>query len=266
MTQIYITIAVIGIVALLVCYVFIKQTISERKQEKERLHRALKKRAKDLIQMLSAFPEHYLPKEIAVFVYRVVVDAYEQLTKLEPSEKAYAEGFKFHTAQMEATARQPENRKLQHLQSAAQINELRQYINILSGFCMKSMKRGQISSKQCAHYKALLKELSIHLACDNYNVCAKQAKDNGKPKLAIHFYELAKNLLLKETPADYKSSIQFINEEIPKLQELERAQLSEKERLLAEKRDEQLNQPSPEEAEWDEFQEEAGWKKKNIYD
>ncbi len=264
MTQIYITIAIIGIVALLVCYVFIRQTIGERNQEKQRLHRALKNRANELVQILSAFPDYYLPKEITVFVYRAVVDAYEQLTNLEPAEPSYSEAFKMHSAQMEAALRQPENRKQQHFQSAAQINELRQYINILNGFCLKSMQRGQITNKQCAHYKALLKELSINLTVDNYSFCAKQAKDNNKPKLGIHFYELAKNLLLKETPNDYKSIIKFINEEVPRLKEMEDARLSEEERLINAKAAEET--PSSEESQWYEYDEDSDWKKKNIYD
>ena len=77
MTQIYITIGVIAVVAALVCYIFIRQTMSDKKQEKDRLHRALQKRAKELLQMISVFPDDFLPQEIKVFIYRCVIDAYQ---------------------------------------------------------------------------------------------------------------------------------------------------------------------------------------------
>lgn len=263
MTQIYITIGIIAIIAALVCYVFIKQTLNDRKQDKERLHRILVKRAKDLLQIISAFPQGYLPKEVMVFIYRTIIDAFEQLTKLNPAEAEYIEALKVHSAQLEAIIRQPESNKSIQLQSTSQINELRQYLHMLNNFLQKSLERHNITQKQYGHYKLLVKELIIKLAVNNYMISAKQATQIDKPKLAIHYYDLAKKLLIKETPANYKNLLQSIESLIqPLTQEEQKAEVDQQ--VITE--DNEQEAQSPEDKEWAEFQEDSGWKKKNIYD
>lgn len=265
MTQIYITIGIVAIVAALVCYIFIKQTISERKLERERLQRALDKRAKDLLQSLSVFPENFLPKELIVFLYRCVIDAYEQLTKLAPNESRYVEALKIHTVQLEASIRKPDAHQTQDLQAASQINELKQYLNLIGQFLQKSMQRGQITQKQHAHYRSLLKELVVMLTVNGHTLSAQQAIESQKPKLAVHYYGLAKKLLTKETPAGFAEKIQQINTRLePLLVEVEyqEQQLREQNRNShAEEKGEQ-----EESSEWDAFEEDSGWKKKNVYD
>lgn len=257
MTQIYITIAIIGIIALLVCYVFIRQTLGERQKEKDRLHRALAKRAKELLQVMSVFPEDFLPKELVVFIYRCIIDAYEQLSKLMPDETKYIEALTMHSSQLEVIVRKPDKNQPTDLESNAQINELRQHLNLLGGFLQKSLKRNHITPKQHSHYRQLLKELIIKLAVNNYMITAKQALDIQKTKLAIHYYDLAKKLLIRETPGHYKESIDTINRQIEPL-------------LAMEKEEEQTRQESKvdnnNEDEWEEIKEDSDWKKKNVYD
>lgn len=262
MTQIYLTIGIIVIIAALVCYIFIRQTINERKQEKDRLHRALSKRAKELLQMISAFPDNFLPQELVVFIYRCIIDAYEQLTKLSPSETQYIEALKIHSSQLEGIIRKQSSGSAEDLQSSAQINELRQYLNLLSGFLQKSMQRSHITQKQHAHYRLLVKELIIRLAINNYMISAKQSLDIKKTKLAIHYYDLAKKLLVRETPSHYKERIEKINAHLKPLLEMEEIMQAEQNALKAEESEEDKGEKS----EWDEFEDKDGWKKKNVYD
>lgn len=263
MTQIYITIGIIAIIAALVCYVFIRQTIGERQQEKDRLQRVLAKRANDLQQIVSVFPDHFLPKELIVFIYRCIIDAYEQLSKLAPSEKKHIEALKLHSTQLESIVRKPENAKAADLQSVTQINELRQYLNLLGSFLQKSLKRGHISQKQHAHYRQLLKELIIKLAVNNYMISAKQSLEIQKTKLSLHYYDLAKKLLIRETPSNYKDSISMIDLAIEPLLAMEQAEQAEQKASVKEAEN---AEGSDDNSEWDEFQEESGWKKKNVYD
>jgi len=259
MTQIYITVGIIAIVAILVCYVFIRQTISERQREKARLQRVLDKRATDLLQMTSAFPPHFVPKELMIFIFRCIIDAYEQLTKLDNSNAQYVESLTLHTAQLENTIRTPERVHTEQLQSATQINELRQYLNLLNGFLQKSLQRQQISTKQYGHYRTLIKELIVRLAINNYMLSAKQALDTQKHKLALHYYDLAKKLLVKESPTDYQKNIEKINLAIAPLLQME----AEEEALDI---TEEPGDAASSEKEWDEFKEDDMWKKKNVYD
>jgi hypothetical protein len=263
MTQIYITIGIIAIIAALVCYVFIRQTIGERQREKERLNRVLVKRAKELLQLLSVFPDHFLPKELVVFVYRCIIDAYEQLTKLEPSEKKHVEALKMHSMQLDTTLRNQSGAKAADLQSVNQINELRQYLNLLGSFLQKSLQRNQITPKQHAQYRQLVKEMIVRLAVNNYMITAKQAMEIQKPKLALHYYDLAKKLLERETPNNYQESIRAINQAMEPLLAMEQAdQVTQQEST-----DATVSPAKPEEkSEWDEFEEDSGWQKKNVYD
>jgi hypothetical protein len=264
MTQIYITIGIIAIIAALVCYVFIRQTIGERKREKERLNRVLAKRAKELLQLLGAFPDHFLPKELVVFVYRCIIDAYEQLTKLEPSENRHIESLKMHSSQLDVTLRNQGNAKAADLQSVNQINELRQYLNLLGSFLQKSLQRNQITPKQHAQYRQLVKEMIIRLAVNNYMITAKQALEIQKSKLALHYYDLAKKLLERETPSNYQESMQTINQAMEPLLALEQAEQAAE---ITQTESTDANAAAPEEkSEWDDFQEDSGWQKKNVYD
>ena len=265
MTQIYIIAGVIAIIAALVGYIFVRQTIGERKLERERLQRALNKRAKELLQAISVFPENFLPKELIVFLYRSIIDAYEQLTKLDSSNKEYVEALQIYTAQLEAAIRKPDNQKLENIQSAAQINELKQYLNLIGNFLQKTMQRGLITQKQHAHYRLLLKDIVISLTVNGYTISARQSIEMQKIKLALHYYDLAKKLLTKESPAGFQESIAKINTAMEPLLLLQ----STEETALQEQNKNPHFEDSPDDEDknkWDEFEEDSGWKKKNIYD
>jgi hypothetical protein len=265
MTQSHIIIGIIGIIGVFVCSVFIRQTIAERQREKERLHRALEKRAKELLQMVSAFPDNFLPKELLVFIYRCIIDAYEQLTKLKPAEDQYVDYLKIHSMQLEAVVRNTGSVKAEDLQSLTQINELRQYLNLVAGFLQKSVQRKHISHKQHLYYRQLVKELMIRLAVNNYSASAKQALEVQKNKLAIHYFELAKKLLIKETPNGYKKNIQKINLRLAPLHEMEGIEPD-----IQAEASIHTDSASPaveeDDEEWNDFKEDTEWKKKNVYD
>jgi len=263
MTQVYIVSATIVLVIALICYVFIRQTITKRQKEKQRLRRALDKRVKELTQMLGSFPAGFLPRDVQVFLYRCIVDVFEQLSKLAPGESEYIEQFQLYTSHMEATMRAADAHRDVVMQSTKQINEIRQYLNYLGRFIQKWGERGNISSKQYAHYKALLKKLINQLMVDNYILLAKQSTQTAKPKLAVHYLNLAKNLLLKEGLAVAKQSrIDFVDSELRGL----------KTKIEAEEGSQHLSASDAatsqdEQGKWQQFTEqEADWKKKNVYD
>ncbi|MBX2809949.1 MAG: hypothetical protein KTR20_15105 [Cellvibrionaceae bacterium] len=265
MTQVYIIAGIIMLISVLICYIFIRQTIVKRRRERARLHRALDKRAKDLIQMLNAFPTNFLPRDLLIFLFRCIVDVYEQLSKLAPDELEYLDNFKLYTAQMETAMRAPKDSSEEVvLQSSSQINEIRQYLNYLGRFLQKWMQRGNISAKQYGGYKELIKRLIVQLMVDNYTLSAKQATQMDKAKLAIHYYMLAKNMLVKEgLIASRRERLQFIDEEIQSLEQ----RLEEEGQATSEvAASASAEQAEEEQKQWEQFEEEADWKKKNVYD
>lgn len=266
MTQVYVIIGIIIIISCLVCYIFVRQTVIKRKKEKARLKRALDKRSKDLVQMLNAFPPYFLPKDLQVFIYRCIVDVFEQLSKLEPNEQHYIDSYTLYTSQMETAARETHRQSETNIQSSSQINELRQYLNYLGRFVQRWMQRGNISSKQYGHYKTLIKTMITKLMVDNYMLSAKAAMDIQKHKLAAHYYTLAKNLITKEgLLSGNKERLQIINQELSSLKKRIAEEEAEQAELARQQSEENSEQNETEE-QWGKFQEDADWKKKNIYD
>ncbi len=238
----------------------------KRKKEKMRLHRALDKRSADLIQMLNAFPPNFLPQDLQIFLFRCIVDVFEQLSKLAPEKEEYLEQFKVYTTHMESALRAPKNNAEVNLQSSAQINEIRQYLNYLGRFMQRWMQRGNLSTKQYSGYKELLKNLIAKLMVDNYVLSAKQAVQIEKHKLAVHYYMLAKNILTKEgLAAGNKGRLTFINEELSTLEKRVKEEEQAEAKNTASENGEQEQEGEDAKA-WQKYSEDEDWKKKNVYD
>lgn len=261
MSPVYAIAGMLAIIALGICYIFIRQTLLKKKQEKARLIRALSKRASDLIQMVNGFPDNFLGRDLSVLLFRNIVDVFEQLSQLDSNETQYIENFKFYTKKME------EAQKISKTQEAAatilsgsQINETRQYLNFLNRFLQKWAQRGNISQKQHSVYKDQIQKLNAQLKVDSYMMMAAQARETEKPKLAIHYYQLAKNLITEEGLSNVKQrQLMSIEETLPRL-------MAEMEQQ-AQSQPEKENTESPEDEGWAEYEEEEeSWKKKRVYD
>ena len=263
MTSLNIIIGSILLTCAVIGFIFITQSIAKRKRERARLFDALKKRSKELLQMLNAFPPHFLPKEISVFLYRCIVDVFEQLSKLEPGRPELLEQFMLHTTAMEMMIRQPANTKQVNLKNTTQINEIRQYLNYLGRFMQKWQQRGNISSTQYAAYRLVLKNLVTRLMIDNYMLAATKSLDIGKIKLAVHYLTLAKNVIVKEGQTNTQSdNITHINKELIRLKESLKLKAAAEDEIQAD-----ITVP----VETDGERKNAlgandDWKKKNVYD
>ncbi len=262
MTAVYTITGLILLTCVLICYIFIKQTIVKKNREKARLFNALENRAKELLQMLNAFPTNFLPKDLSIFLHRCIVDVFEQLSKLEPDRPEFLDQFTLHTTAMENTIRQPTNKSEARLQTTSQINEIRQHLNYLGRFLQKWLQRGNLSEKQYNDYRTSLKNLAAKVMLDNYMLSARKAVDDTKYKLAVHHFTLAKNVITKEGLAGIqKDNLLYIDEELTKLVELIKA---EDEAAGVAKVETQSD--NNENDEWDEFEDNDEWKKKNVYD
>ncbi|MFT6388034.1 MAG: hypothetical protein ACJAUP_001407 [Cellvibrionaceae bacterium] len=268
MTQVYVIIGIIMLACLLVCYIFVKQTVIKRKKEKMRLRRALEKRSQDLVRMLTAFPPNFLPNDLQIFLYRCIIDVFEQLSTLAPEEHEYLENCTRYTSHMETAARSPQTQSQASIQNSSQINELRQHLNYLGRFLQKWLQRGNINAKQYAHYKVLLKNNITKLMIDNYSLSAKYAVDIEKHKLAAHYFMLAKNLITKEgLIASHKGRLLLINQELVKLDEHLKAEAEKQVGFDGIEHKEKDNNHEDENTQkLQQFKEVDEWKKKNVYD
>jgi hypothetical protein len=232
--------AIIILLAALVCYAFVSQTIAQKKQQQQRIVHALDTRARNFKFMLSGLPAGFLPKELILLIYRSLMHVLEQLIKLEPTQK---------TTQVVLDNPQ----KAQEIKIC--LEELYKFIFQLEG------KKG-MTKPQADAYRNMIKELVLQLTVDNYMLHGRLAREKDKLRLAIHYFDLALRLMIRE-----RTSGQF-DEKIGQMQTL----LSE---LNAQNRNQSgSNSEIPQEEvgadgvseEWDKFQQESTWKKKQIYD
>jgi len=262
MSSVPVIIAIVVLLAGLVCYAFIAQTVSQKKQQKERLLLALKSRIRNFKFMLSGFPPGFLPKELTLLVQKSLAQLLDQLSKMEPNHPGHKEDLKTIVQQMAETQRLQQNQPSSPIENPKQAREIKTSLEELYKYVFQLEGKKQLTGSQAEAYRNTIRQLVIQLTLDSCALQSRLARDKGKPRLALHYVELALKLALKERNGGR------LDNQIAQL----RATRSELERLVNESPATEEN--SAEEAdssainsEWDKFaQEQQNWKKKQIYD
>jgi hypothetical protein len=263
MSPVLIISVIVVVLLAVVTYAFVFQTIDNKRKQRQRVITALKQRAGNFAYMISGFPTDFLTKDLTVLVYRCLMDVNEQLAKLDPSDDSHLHALeKYREAMVKAQERTDAGKRVQ-LASLQQIKDVRTHLQDLHKFVEKLLQKRQLDGTHAKAYSKQIQKLILQISIDAYLMSAKQAEQNGKARLALHHYILARKMLNREnTDKAYSKHIAQIDLVI---QELEK-------RLL-----EETKSPSPfasdagpaptASREWDEFEtQEAGWKKKTIYD
>ncbi len=254
---------IIVLLIALVSYAFVSQTLERKRKQRQRLLTGLKQRWKDFKYMASGFPEGFLPKELYLLVHRSLIDICEQLIALEPKTKEYTNALSVYTQQYQNIQSRPPLQGRVSLDNPQQIQEIKTLLQGLNGFVNSQHKRGRLSAAQHSQYEQQIRQLVAQVTVDTYLISAKQAAGQEKLRLAIHYFLLAKKLLIKEDAStNHHEQIQSIDEKLRLLEQ----QLTEQDQLAP-----QATKPDTQESvsnEWDEFTNETsdGWKKKAIYD
>ncbi|ROQ20632.1 hypothetical protein EDC38_1245 [Marinimicrobium koreense] len=260
MSSLIIASIIFALLIVLVGYAFIAQTLEKRKKRRQRLLTALKHRQRNFKYMVSGFPEGLLTKDLTLIIYRALLDACEQLSRLEPREPGHMEDFTFYSGELEALKhRTPSERP--RTASAEQAVEIKRLLQELYRFIAHQTERGNIGQAHGQTYKDQIKRLALLVSVDAHAVSARQAQAAGKPRLAIHYYNLARKMLTQEKGGQgFQKQLAQINGIIKKLE----SQLEQQSDAGASPTTEG---PAPEEKkEWEEFEQESHWKKKQLYD
>lgn len=263
MSSIYITIGIIAFIGLLACYAFISQTLEKKRQQKQRLLAALKARARNFKYIITGFPTDFLPKELNVLVHRCLVEVCEQLAQLEPNDGSYLQDLQLYNAQMDELKRKPKPSKRVKLENAQQIKDVKRALEELHKFTVQLETRGRINESQLKAYGAQIKKLVLQISVDAYLINAKQSHTAGKLRLALHYYTLAKKLLVRENgDGAFNAQIEKMTVVITNIT----AELALDEPEYEATPDQAaLNAEASEE--WSSFDKsDADWKKKNVYD
>ncbi|WNO09930.1 hypothetical protein [Teredinibacter sp. KSP-S5-2] len=264
MSSVTIITSIIVLLAALVCYAFISQTIKTKREQRYRLLQALKVRNRNFKFMLNGFPTGFLPKELTLLVQRSLIDVCEQLSRLEPNDKGHVEDLQTASAQMAETQRQTTVLQRAPLESHQQIKEVKMCLEELYRFIFVLERKSSIPKKSADVYRNMIKQLVVDVTVSSYELNGRAAQQAGKLKLAAHYYSTGLNLLLRQG----KSGIHD-----QKIQQL-KALLDQinKEISLTESADgippEEAAERAALEGQWDKFSqgEESLWKKKQVYD
>ena len=263
MSSIYIAGIIVALLVCAVCYAMIAQNLEKKRKQKQRVLSALQVRSRNFKYMLSGFPPDFLTKELTILVYRCLVDVCEQLAKLDPSVNTYVEELQLYSSQMEEAKRKPARDKTKPLQNPQQVKEVRNHLEDLNKFIHQLEKRGTISSAQVENYSRQIKQLVIQMSVDSYLMNARQSEESDKARLAVHYYTLARKLLVRENATGaFQAQVAEINNAISQLE----MKLKEEEPEYEESELEHAQKEEAQEA-WDKFSEDDDlWKKKRIYD
>src|SRR5690606_27238888 len=110
----------------------------------------------------------------------------------------------------------------------AQIKEVRQYLQELARFVAQQETHKLLNSVQAATYHDQIRRLALQIAIDSYTLQAKHAQQRQKNRLAVHFYTLARKLLVAENVTHrYDKQIAQLQTIISKLESAETSQTPE---------------------------------------
>lgn len=263
MSTVTIITSIIVLLAILVCYAFIVQTIRQKKQHHNRMLQAMRYRWRNFRYMLNGFPEGFLPPELKLLVQRSLLDTLENLVRLEPRNPAHKEELQLLTQQMSETTRQTqEPSRRSSVENPQQIRDIKSGLEELYKFVFQLEAKKSITPEHAEIYRNTIKHLVVQLSIDSYVLHGWAARTKGKNALALHYFELAMKLMEKERrPDQYEGRIQHLSTLIEEVRELSDEQVTN---LTA-------KDAAPDEgaisSEWEEFaKSEKSWKKKQLYD
>jgi hypothetical protein len=257
--SIYIISAIVALLVLLISYVFISNTLEKRRVQRQRLITALKIRERNFRYMITGLPAHFLPVDLSTLVYRALIETCEQLAKLDPREPSHQADAILFSSQLAAAKHTQTNTRV-HLENPAQVKEVRQHLQELIRFVAQQEARKLINGVQAAAYADQIKRLAIQTSVDGYVSQAKVAQQSGKFRLAVHFFTLARKLLVSENAAHhYDKQIGQLQAVITKLEESAAQSAVPGDASPEEFPDPQINK------EWEHFGDDE-WRKKQVYD
>ncbi len=263
MTSVTVITGIIILLAALVCYAFVSQTISQKKEQRKRVLAALKSQLRSFKFMISGCPDGFLTKDLKVIVLRSLVEVCEQLSKLEPKEPAHLQELQQHSNLLTEAQRAAPTKTRAQLESLQQIKEVKMSLEELHRFVFKMEGQSRVTRSQADTYRAQIKQLVLQVTVDGYVLSGQQANQNGKTKLALHYFDLAAKLLQREGKSGmFDAKISQLKEVCTQLQQGMTEEDSGEVDTVSEEEKAEL------EGEWDKFSKdnEDIWKKKQVYD
>ncbi len=242
---------------LMVAVAFTLQTIEKNNREKRRLLAALQNRARDFEYMLQGLPDGLLNRDLRLLVCQCLLEVYAQIEPLDKqsSTRAAAESVR---QQMNQLKGQTTDTPYRHLENPGQIREIQQQLKSLFQFVERLYQNGRITAPQAKLYGSQLRRLNVLTSLDSCRIAARQALDAGKPRLAIHYHQMAIDRIKRQN-ADgfFNAQLEQLGARIAALE----AQMQAPEASSPDSAAEPVDEA------WKSFETDDGlWKKKSLYD
>ncbi len=263
MSSVVVITSLIVILAALVCYAFVTQTLAHRKQQRERLLGVLTAKIRNFKYMLNGFPQGFLPKDLTILVQRSLIDLYEQLVDLDGDNPLHKQELQAISLQLNETQRQARQQNPVSIESPQQIKEAKTCLEELHKFVFQLEAKGAVNRNNAEAYRGMIKQLVLQISVDSYLLSGRHAQTGGKIRLAIHYFTLAHKLLVKEGKSgqfDKKIASLAVT-----IKELEEKLIQEEPSAIVAK----APPPTDEEqqAAWKKYNNtDDSWKKKQVYD
>ena len=204
-----------------------------------------------------------MTKELKVIVLRSLIEVSEQLSKLDPKEPAHRQELQTNTNMLAEVQRAPPTNARVSLENLQQIKEVKMSLEELHRFVFNLEGQNRLTRAQADAYRVQIKQLVLQVTVDGYVLNGQQASQSEKTKLALHYFDLAIKLLVREGKAgmfDAKiAQLRTICEQLT-------AKLAEEGESLPGNTSESSSEEL--EGEWDKFSEKNDdqWRKKQVYD
>lgn len=256
--SIYIVASILALIIALASYIFISQSIEKKRVQRQRVHMALQTKRRNFVHMINGFPPGFLTSDLLSLIYRALIDSCEQLRLLDPKDQQHQDDVTLFTNQMAALPKSAPAQRVR-FDNPQQMKDVRQNLQELQRFVVQQESARIINKVQADSYIDQIKRVNLQMGVDSYIYLAKQAQQIGKLKLALHYFGLAKKLLVSENASRaYDKQISQLDLLICKLEEQAQVQ---KEPETGEQ------DPAASEKEWESFATpEDSWKKKQMYD
>ncbi len=265
MTSVIAISAIIVLLAVMVCYALVAQTINKKRQQRLLLLNALKTKLRNFKFMITAFPKGFLTPDLNLLIHRCLIDTCEQLTQLVPEDNQYMQDLKLYQGKMEELKRSPQKHARIKFDNPKTATETRKYLEELFKVVHQLYRRRSINKEHLDLYTGQIKNLVLQLSVDTYVLHARQAHQAGKARMAVHYYGLARKLLVRENARQqFQSQIVELDQTLAELN----AQLAQQQGKDPQSEDaEAQREGKPVNKEWEQFgQDDESWKKRKIYD
>ncbi len=252
-TNLIIVLIGLGLLLMAVIAVAMQQIEKSRAQRAE-LTAMIRQRARAFQQLLEGFPEGFLSRDLKLLVCQCWYEGVEQLSRLERKNPQIDQLRQQLQERIEQIKALPANTPCQPLTNPAQMQEVQKLLNNLFNAVQKLGQAKRLTPAQTTTFSQQITQLATRVGLDSQLLAAQEAVSGGKPRLAIHHYQLAIDKMNKSnTDGSFTAQIAALAGRIEALDRLESTASAAA--------------PNPTDDAWKDFgTSDDSWKKKSIYD